>query len=146
MCATNLASSWRVDVLSQWENSWYIYHINWRSLDRWFTPIRSNNQQPSNFLSRESARKNAKREAPEMGSVWANRAQCWLKLGDHEKVLGGWRRLELELPGWVLDDWWHLRHRLMHASCCILYSWVFGRADGIREPSPDDLIIHYGLV
>lgn len=27
-----------------------------------------------------------KREAPEMGSVWANRAQCWLKLGDHEKA------------------------------------------------------------
>eukprot|EP00913_Durusdinium_trenchii_P031664 g29651.t2 len=25
--------------------------------------------------------------APEMGSVWANRAQCWLKLGDHEKAL-----------------------------------------------------------
>ena len=26
-------------------------------------------------------------KAPEMGSVWANRAQCWLKLGDHEKAL-----------------------------------------------------------
>jgi len=25
--------------------------------------------------------------APDMGSVWANRAQCWLKLGDHEKAL-----------------------------------------------------------
>lgn len=26
-------------------------------------------------------------KAPEMASVWANRAQCWLKLGDHEKAL-----------------------------------------------------------
>jgi hypothetical protein len=24
---------------------------------------------------------------PAMGAVWANRAQCWLKLGDHEKAL-----------------------------------------------------------
>eukprot|EP00933_Yihiella_yeosuensis_P052164 TRINITY_DN5017_c0_g1_i1.p1 TRINITY_DN5017_c0_g1~~TRINITY_DN5017_c0_g1_i1.p1 ORF type:complete len:386 (+),score=105.76 TRINITY_DN5017_c0_g1_i1:40-1197(+) len=24
---------------------------------------------------------------PEQGAVWANRAQCWLKLGDHEKAL-----------------------------------------------------------
>jgi len=24
---------------------------------------------------------------PTMGAVWANRAQCWLKLGDHEKAL-----------------------------------------------------------
>ncbi|CAE7538356.1 Sgta, partial [Symbiodinium pilosum] len=25
--------------------------------------------------------------APELGAVWANRAQCWLKLGNHEKAL-----------------------------------------------------------
>ncbi|CAJ1412370.1 unnamed protein product [Effrenium voratum] len=25
--------------------------------------------------------------APDTGSVWANRAQCWLKLGDHDKAL-----------------------------------------------------------
>ncbi|CAE7310245.1 HOP1, partial [Symbiodinium sp. CCMP2456] len=24
--------------------------------------------------------------APDMGAVWANRAQCWLKMGDHEKA------------------------------------------------------------
>ena len=46
---------------------------------------------PSNFFEESQQQKNAKREAPEMGSVWANRAQCWLKLGDHEKVLSGYR-------------------------------------------------------
>ncbi|CAE7826166.1 HOP1 [Symbiodinium sp. CCMP2592] len=24
--------------------------------------------------------------APDLGAVWANRAQCWLKMGDHEKA------------------------------------------------------------
>lgn len=41
-----------------------------------------------------------------MGSVWANRAQCWLKLGDHEKVLGGgegwnWNYLD---ESWMIDE------------------------------------------
>ena len=35
-----------------------------------------------------------------MGSVWANRAQCWLKLGDHEKVLSGYRGGGFEWPNW----------------------------------------------
>ncbi|OLP78566.1 hypothetical protein AK812_SmicGene41248 [Symbiodinium microadriaticum] len=35
-------------------------------------------------------------KAPDMGTVWANRAQCWLKMGDHEKAFADAEKCTVE--------------------------------------------------
>ena len=54
---------------------------------------------PANFEGTQSTN-GSPFQAPEMGSVWANRAQCWLKLGDHEKAGSDPKRI-----GWdIFED------------------------------------------